>query len=164
MNDSSPPTDLPAPVTEVPVDSTQIQSDDDPVVPPGAMLLELIPIPVTDIDRAIAFYHDQVGFHLDVDVNPALGVRIVQLTPPGSACSIVLSEGVPTLEMSAGSLRGLHLVVAEIDSARAELLANGVSVGNVRDVGGGVLYAYFSDPDGNSWCLQHMPWRQTQSS
>lgn len=149
-----------APVTEIPTDPAQIPQDpNNPPVPPGTLLLELVPVPVTDIDRAIAFYRDQVGFHLDVDVTPAPGVRIVQLTPPGSACSIVLTGGVPSLDMPAGTLRGPHLVVADINAARAKLLERGVAIGDVEDVGGGVLYAYFADPDGNTWCLQHMPWR-----
>ena len=130
-----------------------------PAVPPGALLFELVPVPVADIDRAAAFYRDQVGFHLDVDVEPAPGVRVVQLTPPGSACSITLTTGLGQLDTAAGSLRGLHLVVADIEAARSTLLERGVEVGQVEDVGGGVLYAYFADPDGNTWCLQHMPWR-----
>ena len=78
---------------------------------PGAFLLELIPVPVTDIDRAKRFYSEQAGFHVDVDVSPADGVRIVQLTPPGSYCSITLLQGLPSSTCRAGSLRGLHLVV-----------------------------------------------------
>jgi predicted enzyme related to lactoylglutathione lyase len=155
-----PVTDRKTPVTEVPADPSQIQRNPDhPPVPPGALLLELVPVPVTDIDRALAFYRDQVGFQVDVDVTPTAGTRIVQLTPPGSACSLVLAEGVPTLDAPVGSLRGLHLVVADIEAARATLVERGVAVGEVEDVGGGVLYAYFADPDGNTWCLQHMPWR-----
>ncbi|ANN22203.1 glyoxalase [Amycolatopsis orientalis] len=122
------------------------------------MLLELVPVPVTDIERAKAFYRDKIGFRLDVDVNPKPGVRVVQLTPPGSACSITLAEGLPTLDMPPGTLRGLHLVVADIEAARAELVERGVEVSKVEDLGG-VFYAYFADPDGNTWCLQHMPWR-----
>jgi catechol 2,3-dioxygenase-like lactoylglutathione lyase family enzyme len=129
-----------------------------PPVPPGTLLLELVPVPVTDIERATAFYRDQLRFHLDVDVTPSPGVRVVQLTPPGSACSITLTEGLPTVAMAPGSLRGLHLVVADIEAARKQLVADGVDVGEVQDMGG-VFYAYFADPDGNTWCLQHMPWR-----
>ncbi|MBE1573491.1 VOC family protein [Amycolatopsis roodepoortensis] len=129
-----------------------------PPVPPGKLLLELVPVPVTDIERAKAFYQDRLGFRLDVDVNPKPGVRIVQLTPPGSACSITLAEGLPTLDMPPGTLRGLHLVVADIEAARAELVERGVEISEVEDLGG-VFYAYFADPDGNTWCLQHMPWR-----
>ncbi|MEV4895874.1 VOC family protein [Nonomuraea sp. NPDC055795] len=129
-----------------------------PPVPPGVLLLELVPVPVTDIERAKAFYQDRLGFRLDVDVNPKPGIRIVQLTPPGSACSITLAEGLPTLDMPPGTLRGLHLVVADIEASRAELVERGVEISEVEDLGG-VFYAYFADPDGNTWCLQHMPWR-----
>jgi predicted enzyme related to lactoylglutathione lyase len=129
-----------------------------PPVTPGAYLLELVPVPVTDIDRAKAFYSEQAGFKVDVDVSPAEGVRIVQLTPPGSYCSITLTTGLPTLDMSPGTLRGLHLVVADIEAARDELIGRGVDVAPVEDMGG-VFYASFADPDGNTWSLQHMPWR-----
>jgi predicted enzyme related to lactoylglutathione lyase len=123
------------------------------------MKLELVPVPVTDVDRAKAFYAEQLGFVVDVDVRPADGVRVVQLTPPGSACSIGLGTGVPAYEAAPGSLRGLHLVVDDIEKARAELIDRGVDVGEVVDVGGGVLYAGFEDPDGNGLTLQYMPWR-----
>jgi len=124
------------------------------------MKLELVPVPVTDIDRAKAFYTDRLGFVLDVDVQPAEGVRVVQLTPPGSACSIVLSTGLDELaDMSPGSIKGLHLVVDNLDQARAELIERGVEVADVIDVGGGVRYAWFVDPDGNSLTLQEMAWR-----
>lgn len=146
MNDS------PAPVGEGPADSGN------PPVPPGALLLELVPVPVTDIERAKVFYQDLLGFRLDVDVTPQPGVRIVQLTPPGSACSITLAEGLPTLDMPPGALRGLHLVVADIEAARTAIAERGVEISEVEDLGG-VLYAFFADPDGNTWCLQHMPWR-----
>ncbi|OXM55020.1 VOC family protein [Amycolatopsis alba] len=129
-----------------------------PPVPPGTFLLELVPVPVSDIDRAKEFYTERLGFHLDVDVRPADGVRIVQLTPPGSACSITLAAGIASLDMPVGTLRGLHLVVADIEEARAALIARGTEVGPVEDMGG-VFYAAFSDPDGNTWTLQHMPWR-----
>ena len=124
----------------------------------GVYLLELVPVPVTDIDRAKAFYSEKAGFKVDVDVTPADGVRIVQLTPPGSYCSITLSTGLPTLDMPAGSIRGLHLVVADIEASRAELVGRGIDVAPVEDMGG-VFYASFADPDGNTWTLQHMPWR-----
>ncbi|MGH3967017.1 MAG: VOC family protein [Mycobacterium sp.] len=149
-----------APVTEIPIDPAQIrQHPGNPPVPPGALLLELIPVPVADIDRSIAFYRDNLGFRLDVDVTPGPGLRIVQLTPPGSACSILLADGVATADAPVGTLRGLHLVTADIEAARADLIERGVSVGEIEDVGGGVLYAHFADLDGNTWCLQHMPWR-----
>ena len=124
------------------------------------MKLELVPIPVSDIERAKAFYLDQLGFAQDVDVTPTEGVRVVQLTPPGSACSIVLSVGLPALsEMEPGTIKGLHLVVSDIDAARNELIERGVDVGKVDDSGGGVKYASFSDPDENTLVLQEMSWR-----
>ncbi len=123
------------------------------------MKLELVPIPVADVDRAKAFYADQLGFTLDVDVTPADGVRVVQLTPPGSACSVGFGTGVPAYEGTPGSVRGLHLVVDDIEGARAALLERGVDVGDLQDVGGGVRYAGFQDPDGNGWTLQEMAWR-----
>ena len=131
-----------------------------PVLPvrTGDFLLELVLVPVSDIDRAKAFYSERAGFGVDVDVRPADGVRVVQLTPPGSACSITLTTGIPSLEMPAGSLRGLHLVVSDIEEARAALLGRGAQVGPVEDLGG-VFYASFADADGNTWTLQHMPWR-----
>lgn len=118
--------------------------------------LELIPVPVADIDRAKTFYTEQIGFHLDHDVRPSATVRVVQLTPPGSACSIVLGAGLPALEMPAGSLRGLHLVVDDIRQARAELADRGVAMGEIADMGG-IKYAGFRDPDGNTWTLQEIP-------
>ena len=123
------------------------------------MKLELVPIPVTDVDRAKAFYVEKVGFAEDVDVRPADGVRVVQLTPPGSACSIGFGTGLSAYDAPPGSVKALHLVVADIAQARAELLGRGVDVGAVEDVGGGVKYAGFADPDGNTLVLQEMPWR-----
>ncbi len=124
------------------------------------MKLELVPIPVTDVDRAKAFYVEGLGFTEDVDVRPADGVRVVQLTPPGSACSIGMGTGLPAyVDMAPGTLRGLHLVVADIERARADLLGRGVDVGEVEDVGGGVRYAWLADPDGNTLTLQEMAWR-----
>ena len=123
------------------------------------MLLELVPVPVADVDRAKAFY-EQAGFTVDVDVRPAESVRVVQLTPPGSACSIVLSAGLPDLaDAVPGSVRGLHLVVADAVEARAELARLGVPVGEIEEHDRGVKYVPFSDPDGNTWVLQEMPWR-----
>ena len=124
------------------------------------MKLELVIVPVADVDRAKAFYRDQLGFVEDLDVRPAEGVRVVQLTPPGSACSIGMGTGLPVYEdVTAGSVRGFHLVVADIEQARAELAGRGVNIGAVEDVGGGVKYAGFSDPDGNTLTLQEMAWR-----
>ena len=123
------------------------------------MKFELVPIPVADVDRAKAFYADRLGFTLDVDVTPVDGVRVVQLTPPGSACSVGFGTGVPAYEGTPGTIRGLHLVVDGIEGARDELIERGVEVDAVQDVGGGVRYAAFSDPDGNGWTLQEMAWR-----
>jgi predicted enzyme related to lactoylglutathione lyase len=121
------------------------------------MRLELVPIPVTDVDRAKTFYLDRVGFGLDHDVSPADGVRVVQLTPIGSRCSILLGEGLPGTFGEPGSVRGVHLVVDDIDAIRATLDGRGVEVGPVTDVGGGVRMAGFADPDGNTWALQELP-------
>lgn len=124
------------------------------------MKLELVPIPVFDVDRAKAFYVEKLGFAEDVDVQPAEGVRVVQLTPPGSTCSISIGTGLPVYEDSPpGSVKGIHLVVADIERARAELLSRDVDVSAVEEVGGGVKYAGFADPDGNSFTLQEMAWR-----
>ncbi len=123
------------------------------------MKLELVPVPVTDVDRAKAFYVEKLGFVEDVDVRPVEGLRVVQVTPPGSACSIGFGTGAPVYEGTPGSVQGLHLVVADIERAREELLARGVDIGEVTDVGGGVKYAWLTDPDGNSLALQEMPWR-----
>ena len=119
------------------------------------MRLELVPVPVADVDRAKAFYADQVGFAVDHDVRPSAGVRVVQLTPPGSACSILLGAGLPGVEMTSGSLRGLHLVVDDLVTTRSGLADRGVEVSEVEDLGG-MLYAYFADPDGNTWALQQI--------
>jgi catechol 2,3-dioxygenase-like lactoylglutathione lyase family enzyme len=124
------------------------------------MKLELVPLPVSDVDRSIAFYADKLGFHLDVDVRPAEGVRVVQLTPEGSGCSIGFGTGLDVYAGEPGSIRGLHLVVEDIDAARAELIDRGVDVGEIHDFGGGVRGANFSDPDGNSFELQEMAWRK----
>jgi len=123
------------------------------------MKLELVPVPVTDVDRAKAFY-EKVGFVAGVDVRPTPGMRVVQLTPPGSSCSIVFGTGLGEIsETAPGTLRGLHLVVDDIEKARDELRHRGVDVEEVNDVGGGVRFARFTDPDGNSLLLQQMDWR-----
>jgi len=126
---------------------------------PIPMKFELVPIPVSDLDRAKAFYEGVLGFVSDVDMSPAEGVRFCQLTPPSSACSILISTGLPVELSPPGSLRWLHLVVEDIKAAREELIARGVEMDEITDVGGGVLYSGFSDPDGNTWALQEMPWR-----
>ncbi len=123
------------------------------------MKLELVPVPVTDIDASAAFY-ERLGFVRDVDVTPADGVRIVQLTPPASACSILLSTGLPDIAgMTPGTVKGLHLVVEDIKAAREELIGRGIEVGELVPVGGGVTYAGITDPDGNTLTLQQMDWR-----
>ena len=126
------------------------------------MKLELIPIPVSDVDRAIAFYADRLGFTKDVDVQPSQGVRVVQVTPSGSGCSIGFGTGLEVYAGEPGSVRGIHLVVEDIAEARAELVSRGVQVGEIQDFGGGVEGADFSDPDGNSFELQEMAWRTGQ--
>ncbi|WP_181397234.1 VOC family protein [Cryobacterium arcticum] len=118
------------------------------------MRLELVPLVSTDVDRTKAFYADQVGFVVDHDVQPGNGMRVVQLTPPGSACSIVIGIGIN--EPGSAPVRGLHLVVDDLAAVRGQLLDRGVEVSAVSDMGG-VLYAFFSDPDGNSWALQQIP-------
>jgi catechol 2,3-dioxygenase-like lactoylglutathione lyase family enzyme len=125
-----------------------------------AMKLELVPIPVADVDRAKAFYTGKLGFVVDVDVSPGEGVRIVQLTPPGSACSILLATGLPAIsDVAPGSVKGLHIVVRDIYQARETLAGRGVELGQIDVHDRGVKYVSFSDPDGNLWLLQEMPWR-----
>jgi len=121
------------------------------------MKLELVPVPVSDIDRARTFYVEKVGFHVDHDVRPSDAMRVVQLTPPGSACSIVIGTGLGEIsEMAPGSVRALHLVVADIAEARETLAGRGVAVGEIQDLGG-IKYVSFADPDGNSWLMQEIP-------
>ena len=124
--------------------------------------LQLVPVPVSDVDRAIAFYTEKAGFHLDVDVTVHEGLRFVQLTPPGSACSIAMGVGI-TDEMAPGSVKGLQLVVGDIDAARAELAGRGMEVSEV-DVQPWGSFVYFSDPDGNSWAVQYIPPRDQPPS
>lgn len=118
------------------------------------MKLELVPLPVTDVERSLAFYIEKVGFHLDHDVQPGNGMRIIQLTPPGSACSIVFGTGMGDANPP-GSIKNLHLVVANIEEACRLLTDRGVEISNIQDMGG-IKYAYFCDPDGNSWALQQI--------
>ena len=123
------------------------------------MRLELVPVPVSDVDRAKAFYQ-RAGFGNEHDTQVTDTMRVVQFTPPGSACASVFGTGFgtgmgPITDMEPGSVKGLHLVVRDIDEARTALVERGVDVGEVDDMGG-VKYAWFSDPDGDLWGLQ--PW------
>lgn len=119
----------------------------------GAMdyRLELVAVPVTDVDRAIAFYTEKVGFILDHDHTVSDDLRFVQLTPPGSACSIALGKGI--VDSEPGSLAGVQLVVDDIEAARAELAGRGVEVSDVS-TGPGGAFVFFADPDGNRWSVQ----------
>jgi catechol 2,3-dioxygenase-like lactoylglutathione lyase family enzyme len=121
--------------------------------------LELVPVPVSDVDRAKTFYADQVGFGVDLDFSHGDAFRVVQLTPPGSACSIAI--GVGMVGTAPGSVQGLHLVVDDIQAARQELVERGVEVAEVQDMSAPgkptVSYAAFTDPDGNGWTLQQLP-------
>ena len=121
------------------------------------MKLEVVPLQVTDVDKSISFYRDKVGFVLDHDIEPGNGMRIVQFTPPGSACSVVFGTGMSDPSEPFIPVKGLHLVVSDIDEGRNLLTSRGVDVSPVDDMGG-VKYAYFSDPDGNSWALQQIAW------
>lgn len=118
------------------------------------MRLELVPLPTTDVDRSKAFYVDRVGFRLDHDVEPGNGMRVVQLTPPGSTCSIAVGVGITA--PGAAPVLNLHLVVDDLEEARGALVGAGVEVSAIHDMGGGVRYAFFSDPDGNTWALQQI--------
>ena len=131
------------------------------------MKLEVVVVPVSDVDRAKKFYEDQMGFHVDVDTSPVEGFRVVQLTPPGSACSVTIGTGLANMEP--GSLKGLQLVVEDVEAARKELQARGVTVSTVQHVdqetgafaegAGGPwnTFSFFDDPDGNSWAIQEKP-------
>ena len=119
--------------------------------------IELVAIPVTDVDRAKAFYTEQVGFNADHDYQVTDDLRFVQLTPPGSACSVVMGTGVT--EMLPGSQKGVQVVVADVEAARQELLAHGVQASDV-DVQPWGSFVTFSDPDGNTWALQQVPARR----
>jgi len=113
--------------------------------------LELITVPVSDVDRAKAFYTEQVGFNPDHDHTVSDEIRFVQLTPPGSACSIAIGKGLT--QMAPGSLQNIQVVVSDIDAARAELLERGVEASEVKELPGG-RFVFFSDPDGNGWVVQ----------
>ena len=120
------------------------------------MKLELVAVPVSDVDRAKAFYTQQIGFHADHDYQVREDLRFVQLTPPGSACSIVIGVGIT--DMPPGSQRGLQMVVADAQAARDELLKRGVEASEVEFMPWG-SFVYFSDPNGNRWSLQQLPAR-----
>jgi catechol 2,3-dioxygenase-like lactoylglutathione lyase family enzyme len=120
------------------------------------MKLELVPVPVSDVDRAIAFYTEKIGFNLDHDHQVNEQLRFVQLTPPGSACSIAIGTGLT--EMAPGSIKGLQMVVPDAQATRDELLGRGAEVSAV-DVQPWGSFVYFSDPDGNTWALQQIPRR-----
>ena len=119
--------------------------------------IELIFIPVTDVDRAKAFYVDQVGFNADFDQRVTEELRFVQLTPEGSACSIAFGTGLG-VDMPAGSQRGIQVVIPDADAAREHLLDNGVDASEVEDLAWG-RFVRFADPDGNAWTLQELPSR-----
>lgn len=116
--------------------------------------IELVAIPVSDVDRAKAFYTEKAGFHADHDYQVSEGLRFVQLTPPGSACSIAIGEGLT--DAAPGSVQGMQIVVSDIDAARAELRERGVEVGEVQDFPWG-RFIFFNDPDGNRWAVQYIP-------
>lgn len=120
------------------------------------MKLELVPVPVSDVDRAKDFYVNQVGFVADHDHQVTPQLRFVQLTPPGSACSVVIGTGIT--EMEPGSQQGLQMVIADADAAREELRARGVEASDVDEQPWG-RFVYFADPDGNTWSLQQIPAR-----
>jgi catechol 2,3-dioxygenase-like lactoylglutathione lyase family enzyme len=127
--------------------------------------LEVVTVPVSDVDRAKAFYGEQLGFNVDHDIEVMEGNRVIQLTPPGSGCSIVVREG-SAADMQPGSLKGLQLVVSDIEAARAQLVQRGVEVSEIEVLGqnptpeadplDNVGFVFFSDPDGNGWAIQQI--------
>jgi catechol 2,3-dioxygenase-like lactoylglutathione lyase family enzyme len=118
--------------------------------------LELVAVPVSDVDRAKAFYVDQVGFDADHDHQIDENLRFVQVTPPGSACSIAIGTGIT--DAVPGSVRGLQMVVADIEAAHEHLADRGVTVSDIEDLAWG-SFVYFADPDGNAWAVQQLPGR-----
>ena len=120
--------------------------------------LEVVGIPVSDVDAALAFYTDVVGFHLDHDVAPGEGMRVVQMTPSGSPTSVVFGQGMPLGEP--GTTKGLQLVVEDLDEARAELVGRGLGISEIAQLGPegapGSRFAFFTDPDGNGWSVQEL--------
>jgi predicted enzyme related to lactoylglutathione lyase len=119
--------------------------------------LELVAVPVSDVDRAKAFYTEKAGFTADHDHTVSDQIRFVQLTPPGSACSIALGTGI--IDTPPGSVQGLQLVVADVEAARAELVERGMEVSEVQTFPWG-SFVFFSDPDGNGWAVQQLPARR----
>jgi catechol 2,3-dioxygenase-like lactoylglutathione lyase family enzyme len=120
--------------------------------------IEVVPIPVSDVDAAKAFYTEKAGFNLDHDMRPNESMRVVQMTPPGSPCSVVIGEGLPLGDP--GSVKGVQLVVEDIDAVREELAGRGVAVGDVQQLGPegspGSRFCFFEDPDGNGWAVQEL--------
>jgi catechol 2,3-dioxygenase-like lactoylglutathione lyase family enzyme len=118
--------------------------------------LEVVPMPVSDVDAAKAFYTEKVGFNLDHDMEPGNGMRVVQMTPPGSACSVVIGVGLPLGEP--GSVKGVQLVVEDIDAVRDAMAGRGVDISEVQQLGPvgtpGSRFCFFEDPDGNMWAVQ----------
>jgi catechol 2,3-dioxygenase-like lactoylglutathione lyase family enzyme len=119
--------------------------------------LELVAIPVSDVDRAKAFYAEKIGFNVDHDHAVSDSLRFVQLTPPGSACSIAFGTGL--VDAEPGSVKGMQLVVDDVEAARAELIERGAGVSDVQDFPWG-RFVFFSDPDGNEWAIQQLPPRE----
>jgi catechol 2,3-dioxygenase-like lactoylglutathione lyase family enzyme len=127
--------------------------------------LEVVVLPVSDVDRAKAFYSERVGFNVDVDTQISDTMRVVQMTPPGSACSVTIGDGL--VPMPPGSMKGLQLCVSDVEAARAELVERGVEVSPVRHIENGVWidgkgepwnsFIFFDDPDGNAWAVQEKP-------
>ena len=121
--------------------------------------LEVVVVPVTDVDRAKSFYVDKLGFHLDADIQPSENMRVVHMTPPGSACSVVIGPVQVTADADLGSVGArLQLVVTDIEAARAELAGRGLEVGDVQvlDPRDGGKFLFFADPDGNPWAIQEI--------
>ena len=120
--------------------------------------LEVVPIPVSDVDAAKDFYTERVGFNLDHDIRPNETMRVVQMTPPGSACSVVIGEGLPLGEP--GTVKGVQLVVEDLDAVRESLVGRGVEVSDAQQLGPegspGSRFAFFQDPDGNGWAIQEL--------
>jgi catechol 2,3-dioxygenase-like lactoylglutathione lyase family enzyme len=120
--------------------------------------LEVVPIPVSDVDAAKAFYVERVGFNLDHDARPNEQMRVVQMTPPGSACSVVIGVGLPLGEP--GSVKGVQLVVEDLDAVRERLAGRGVGISEIQQLGPegtpGSRFAFFEDPDGNTWAVQEL--------